>query len=87
MQVPYHFNERTFHNWACVNYFKPRYFHQPRNCAEILQILNYARSHGERVKVIGSAHTPNSVFFFLAFHNFFGLIENGLALTSNFVLL
>jgi hypothetical protein len=57
----YECNNRIFHNWACINYFKPRYFHRPTTQEEIVEILNYARSHGEKVKVIGSCHTPNSV--------------------------
>jgi len=61
MDVKYQRNVRVFHNWACINYFKPRYFHQPQTREEIMQILNYARSHGEKVKILGSAHTPNSL--------------------------
>ena len=54
-------NDKTFSNWALIHSCKPKYFHQPSSVEEVIEIVKYAISNQEKVKVIGSMHSPNDI--------------------------
>lgn len=48
-------------NWASTNRCTPEYFHTPRTVEEIQAILTFARSRGDRVRVVGYGHSPGHI--------------------------
>ncbi|KAL9642808.1 hypothetical protein ABK040_009883 [Willaertia magna] len=51
----------TFRNWANIYQVKPKYVHFPETESDIQQIIKYAVEHNEKVKVIGSGHSPSNI--------------------------
>eukprot|EP01083_Nonionella_stella_P279386 950434_1 len=48
-------------NWAGIHACRPRYMHFPESEPDIRRVLTYARARGERVRVIGSLHSPSDI--------------------------
>lgn len=56
-------NQREFKNWAEVASCTPQYYHEPTTLAQISEIVLYAASQRQRVRVLGSGHSPANIAF------------------------
>lgn len=67
IQMPdtYQENKQIFRNWADVETCKPKYYHEPGSVNEIKSIVNYAKMYNQRIRVIGSGHSPSNISFLL----------------------
>lgn len=61
--VKYPENDQIFRNWADVETCKPKYYHEPTSIEEIIEIVKYAKKNNQRIRVIGSGHSPSNISF------------------------
>jgi FAD/FMN-containing dehydrogenase len=54
-------NTQRFENWARIYGCTPDFFHQPTSIEEIREIINYAKDHDQKIRLIGAAHSPSDV--------------------------
>jgi L-gulonolactone oxidase len=56
-------NTREFKNWAEIYSCVPQFYHEPTTIHEIVQIIAYASHHQQKVRVLGSGHSPANIAF------------------------
>lgn len=56
-------NQREFKNWAQIASCTPQYYHEPTTLSQITDIILYATSQQQKVRVLGSGHSPANIAF------------------------
>lgn len=51
----------TFENWSKTFSCKPEYLFQPENEEELLEVLDFARQRGKKVRVVGAGFSPSDI--------------------------
>uniref|UniRef100_A0A131YBW0 L-gulonolactone oxidase n=1 Tax=Rhipicephalus appendiculatus TaxID=34631 RepID=A0A131YBW0_RHIAP len=51
----------TFENWSKTFACKPEYFFEPKNQDELLEVLDFARQRGKKVRVVGAGFSPSDI--------------------------
>uniref|UniRef100_A0A6M2CKE9 L-gulonolactone oxidase n=1 Tax=Rhipicephalus microplus TaxID=6941 RepID=A0A6M2CKE9_RHIMP len=51
----------TFENWSKTFSCKPEYFFEPKNQDELLEVLDFARQRGKKVRVVGAGFSPSDI--------------------------
>ncbi|GMM35074.1 D-arabinono-1,4-lactone oxidase [Saccharomycopsis crataegensis] len=59
--VPITSTKHIHQTWAKTFTTKPDYYFQPRNVAEVRQVVNFARENGARIVCVGSVHSPSDL--------------------------
>lgn len=51
----------TFENWSKTFACRPEHFFEPKNQDELLEVLDFARQHGKKVRVVGAGLSPSDI--------------------------
>lgn len=56
-------NTREFKNWAEIASCTPQFYHEPTTIQEIVELIAYASSQQQKIRVMGSGHSPANIAF------------------------
>ncbi|XP_065293311.1 L-gulonolactone oxidase-like isoform X1 [Dermacentor albipictus] len=51
----------TFENWSKTFTCRPEHFFEPKDQDELLEVLDFARQHGKKVRVVGAGFSPSDI--------------------------